>query len=114
MTAAEAAEIIRRRILLKNPPMEMTLGTEVVHDDSISMSTGRIRIWVKYRVPARDTGDVIPISNWQDIMLWDGFREEELVDMVEYQVRGAFLHEFGETFHLDGVRVRDPHAGEKL
>lgn len=35
----------------------------------------------------------------------------KFIRFVEVSIREAILHEIYESFHVDGKRVRDPHAG---
>lgn len=65
------------------------------------------------KVPHRDTG--VPITIKSDArMVKMRFDESidpkrELADWVYEVVRSLLLHELDEAFHVNGVRVRDPH-----
>lgn len=107
MTAAEAVEFVRTRIELKNPPFP---GTKLMAENV----AGALRLTLRFEVPHRDTGEIGPIYQTEIISAFDDFPmpPDYFKHHVADFVRRAFMHEFGECFHVDGVRIFDPHQGE--
>lgn len=107
MTAAEAKEIVARRIVLKNPALRgLMVDVDVDARDMLIIRCG-------YFVPDRERGEQTKIFNIRAMPWRDDMPEEYLLLAVEDHIRSVFHHEFAEAFHRDGVRVRDPHEGDQ-
>lgn len=113
--AGELVEAIVARVAVKNPPFPIRL---VVRD----LGTLEVGLAAITLVPDRDTG--LPSKVTHTRLLPRHQVEDFSRDRVEFErailrevtelVRSVFIHEFDECFHIDGVRVRDPHAREAM
>lgn len=68
-------------------------------------------LFVTIAVPDRDTGSPTTINHARIFRTSDVRSPLQLHDMVYHTVKAAVLHELDESWRVDGVRVRDPHAG---
>jgi hypothetical protein len=104
------------RIELRNPPFPIQIVARrmeyVVNSNGKDDVVGGVELTVAWEVPDRDTGLPQPVSTVQQFRARDiGHMDEKAVFEVIYRsVMNAFYHELQEMWHIDGVRVRDPHA----
>lgn len=88
------------RIQLRNPPFPIALGC-----------AGQGNFWlvtISWRVPHRDEPTrLVDVASY--VTVAPSATPERVLLEIEDRIRGAFVHEFQECFHIDGVRVRDPH-----
>lgn len=92
-----------KRIEIRNPPfpVELTCHRQV--------TVGGWLVHVTWKVPHRDNPmKLVEIGCYA--MIKDHDSEMYALMEIEDRIRGAFVHEFQECFHIDGVRIRDPHA----
>lgn len=87
-----------QRIEIRNPPFPISIY--------IRELVGIARLHIDTVVNDRDDGR--PTEVHFNFKL-EPMYEEQFIEYVESCLRGVFLHELAETFHLDGVRVHEPH-----
>ncbi len=95
------------RIEIRNPPFPMYMSIEPgsFHDSG--------RLIIRARVPDRDGGH--PIDVMHPFPIPDP-RYRAMMPFEEFVwdcIRNVVMHEAAECFHVDGVRVRDPHRQPK-
>lgn len=68
---------------------------------------------IRETVPERDSGEMTALGGmgYGEPPMYDD--EGVLVSWVYRQLQRHVLHELAEAFHLDGRRVRDPHANQE-
>lgn len=103
MTFAEAKKIAET-VTMKNPPWRHWRMVFLDRLDEAGM-----RIQISFEAPDRDNGQptqVFVIRGCAEYQLRD---ERSIVHEVRKAIETAFLHELDESFHVNGVRVNDPH-----
>ena len=78
----------------------------------------RYRLDVVTAVAERDTGEPTTVTLSHELAAcvvesYAADRREVLLDFVYNALRGVLLHELDEAWHVDGVRVKDPHKSER-
>jgi hypothetical protein len=101
MSPREALAIVHR-VTVRNPPFPIRVEARV-------SERGGLEVNVITTVPCRDTGTPIRVRHTEHVC---PFSEEQVLAFVTGFIRTVFDHEFKECLHVDGVRVRDPHANE--
>ena len=71
------------------------------------------RLFITMKVPDRDTGETINLGGIRCEAAPAGLSEPELIAWVYREIEEHVLHELREAFHVDGVRVLNPHVGEE-
>ena len=66
-------------------------------------------LFVTEEVPDRDSGQLTNLGGMQ-YGLPPSLEDEALIGWVYVQLQRHVLHELAESFHVDGVRVCDPHT----
>lgn len=90
------------RVTMKNPPFPVEVEPRLRFD--------RLGVAVTWRAPDRDTGKPTRITEEHDMPPLDYIKEADVFALVHRAVVKSFLHECDECFHVDGVRMFDPHA----
>lgn len=88
-------------VTFRNPPFPIWLNMRQRHET--------VHLEIAMLVRDREHGGPITARIAEPIML--PMRRDAFFAYVAAAVRGAFIHEFSETFHVNGVRVYDPHDG---
>ena len=101
MNPREALAIMHR-VTVRNPAFPIRLEARICDYDSIEVRATTT-------VPCRDTGAPIRVVHTEHIR---AFSEDQVLAFMTGFIRTVFDHEFRECLHVDGVRVRDPHANE--
>lgn len=92
----EEARRCLKRVSIRNPPFPVLLE---IHD------TGRLTITLT--VKDRDHGFEVHVMFDFEILL--PITDAIFLEVVESRLRAAWLHELHECYHVDGVRINDPH-----
>jgi len=69
---------------------------------------GGVSVVVSSVVAERDDGTAMPLALARFVP--DGGEDASVFDAIYSAILGMLLHELNEAWHIDGVRVRDPHA----
>lgn len=110
MTAAGVVDMIRGRISIKNPAIR-----DLTIEAAVDEAHDAVRITLRHVSPGRDDGQPQALFFMHLISVHEIDRMPDdyvLRGLVADIVRQLYLHEFQECFHIDGVRVFDPHAEE--
>lgn len=94
------------RIQIKNAPWLMALTIDKGEKPETWV------LGVRIETTDRDVGDLLNLTFYFPFTL--PMTERGLMTLYESSVRHVFLHEFAECFHVDGVRVNDPHVGQLI
>lgn len=107
MNQAAAVAIVRdivKTIEIRNPPF--AIGPLLVEEDwSLSNSSVRVR----YRYSAKDRDSGLPTDIHYQTTIDAELPRYKIERRLREALFHAFEHEFRECFHIDGVRVEDPH-----
>lgn len=100
-------EKLLARISLRNPAIATRLR--------LRPGYSRIGATLEVRLlsPHRDTGEMIEVSLDTHLRWGEDYPEGYAIHQIMHAIEQAWLHELRECFHVDGVRIKDPHGGEK-
>ena len=104
LTVEDLIEQLNSRYSLVNSPIDLDIIFTKLDEDSVQVK-------LVMQVPDRDTGEIGIFSNTNTIK-----RDWSLVNIdsrIEWAVKNIFVHEFKEAFHINGIRVLDPHKDDK-
>lgn len=73
---------------------------------------GTVWLHVEVEVPDRDTGLPRRLFHSRQFELAT-MTEQGLLELLRHVHYGIFTHEFCEAWHVDGVRVEDPHRWDE-
>lgn len=101
------------RYSMRNFPFPITIGISIPDGRSLDPL---IQVRIVARLRDRNTGRPVDIA-FADALPFLGFASARfsitmLDDFIFRSVEKVVLHEVAECFHLDGVRVHDPHRHE--
>lgn len=95
-------------VTLKHPPFRIEIGKTFHRYPDLKRTDAQIL--VKWWVPDRDHGDPISVNHWATV------NSDMPAALIEHALEKAFSvpfqHEFQESLHVQGVRIRDPHPAQ--
>lgn len=100
MTSLERLRKIASRVTMVNSPI-------AISSVSISELEGDYHATISVLVPDRESGT--PRAVFHTRRIYEDYEEAMLLDVIREMTRNVFNHEWAEAFHVDGVRVHDPH-----
>lgn len=103
MTDEEIAATVAR-VSLQNSPIPVRYFRSRREPVGISLT-------LCVTVPDRSTGEATQVFHVRFLASYD-IDADRLIYTCRAMLIGAFLHEFAEAYHVDGVRVEDPHAND--
>lgn len=95
---------VLKTITLKHPPFPIRLAVGTMND--------KVAFYAFTMVPDRETGRLVEVTHVDYLSKYDGYYKEAVLARAESFLRSVFLHELFECFHVEGIRIRDPHAAE--
>lgn len=97
-------EFFTRRVTLKNSAISL------IKIDLNGSEAGAMDMIINVVVQERDTGELITVMHPHHIPPFTEMKE--FVRWFESKMELVFLHELWESYHVDGVRVNDPHKND--
>lgn len=101
-------ETFLTQVELRNFPFPVYLFVQGPH---VAWMPGRV--CARFHVPDRDTGNPSSVTHVLTLSPVDADDNEGARDVLFDALLHALRHELREAFHVEGVRVFDPHVPEK-
>lgn len=109
MIKAKSLDDVRasiKRCEIKNPPFPITMTIDP--DPYFGALGSGVMVRFDAKVKDRDGGHEIALQCGR--IFYTTESDAYIVREIEAVVKEIFMHEFHECWHMDGIRVHDPHA----